>query len=462
MQLSYYTIIVEGHPGPGEHLLYNTRTQALVKINDELRTLLSDLSVPEDSPLRQRYAGELEQLHGMGVLVENKWEDVKRLVYFIGNLKHGKLNSSLSVTILTTMACNFRCTYCFEEPSRQNVAMDPNTCEAVLRWLKETMTREDYRSLYLTFYGGEPLMNEPAIEHIALDMAGWCAAHGMTFKFMLQTNGYLLTSGLVKKYLACGLADVRISLDGVGEDHDRKRPLRDGRGTFDRIMENISDNVDSVKIGLSVSYDRAGVDHIARLLDYLDDRKILKKLARIVCSPVHAALGAPGEVESTRNAGCLMNCSDSEMATSVLEVNRLMEKKGLPVQKGMPVTVCPLGRVHGGVTIDSAGQLYACNSMLGHPELSVGNVRDGFNDKRREFIDLDVGLKCPFECRYLPVCNGGCRFMAFLGTGRMDAPDCKKEYLDRVAPEFIKNEYAALTRQADAGPAAQRQGAGEN
>ena len=108
-----------------------------------------------------------------------------------------------------------------------------------MEWIKSQIIKLGYRSLYLNFYGGEPLLNQPVLEYLAGSMKAWCESRGIGFKFMVQTNGYLLTTELVERFLDLGLKQVRVSVDGVGEDHDKNRPLRGGGGTFDVIMDNI-------------------------------------------------------------------------------------------------------------------------------------------------------------------------------------------------------------------------------
>ncbi len=449
MQLSFYNIIVDDHPIPGEHLLYNTRTQALVKVEGQLMGLLKRLDDPKNFSLRMQYANELVHLHEMGFIVDNKWDDVRRLVHFLGDLKYKKTTDTFSVTILTTMACNFKCTYCFEENTRKPLCMDRRTCDATLKWIKERVIRMKYDSIFVTFYGGEPLLNEEALEYLANDLRDWCAGNGFAFRFMIQTNGYLMTHERVQKYLPLGLSDVRISLDGVAEDHDLKRPLRGGGGTFDEIMKNIVENISHVRIGLSVSYDKSGVAHIARLLDHLEKIGILHQLGRIICSPVRASLGQSVHPEKICGSACLINYNDEELLHSVIEINRLMSVKGISVQKGLPISACPLLREHGAFSIDPQGRLFGCNSMLGHPEFSLGDIfHNTFNDKRRKFLNMDVGLNCPVHCRYLPVCNGGCRLISFIEHGRFERPDCKVRYLDKMAPDLVKKEYDALCQSS--------------
>jgi uncharacterized protein len=99
-------------------------------------------------------------------------------------------------------------------------------------------------------------------------------------------------------------------------------------------------------------------------------------------------------------------------------------------------------RDNAGVTIDQHGRLYKCNSMLGHPELSTGSVRENvYNEQHHAFVNLDVWRQCPQDCTYLPMCSGGCRLSSFLKNKNFKVPSCHKPYLNRMAPEIIKAEY---------------------
>lgn len=445
MQLSYYTIVVDDYPRQGESLLYHTRTQAMVKVPGELLVLLRDIRGTSCFKERVRYAEDIVRLHDMGILVTDELEDLKKLAEFFYDMKKVRTDEKFSVTLLTTTACNFKCVYCFEEQARESRDMGFLTCGAVIHWLQQRLRQEGYKELHLNFYGGEPLLNREALEYAARVMQDWCRANNIGFAFSIQTNGYLLTKELVEYYLGLGLKSVRISLDGVREDHDCKRPLRNGGGTFDQIMKNVINAADLVRIDLAVSYDRRGVDHVARLLDYLEGLAVLKKLGRMICSPVHPSLGPAGKAGNIHHSSCLLNFNDDSLCQATLEINRLLEKKGLQPQRGLPVCACPVGREHGAITIDPDGRVYACNSMIGRPEFAVGDVTAGVHvDRCDNFLSKDPWKACVKDCPYLPVCGGGCRMMAFVEKGNFDSSYCKKAYLDKIAPELIKKEYEAL------------------
>ncbi len=442
MQFSVHTIIISDYPNAGEYLLYNTRSQAMVKINQELKDLVDHFNHPDYLSLILKYAQDIGQLHSMGILVANQAEDLARLKTHMDQIKYGVSTRQYFVTILTTYACNLKCVYCFEESSRTNEKMTPETADQTMDWLKAKVTRLGYRSLFLNFYGGEPLLNKPILEYIAISMRSWCESRGIEFKFMMQTNGYLMTPELVDRYKKLGLDRVRISVDGVGEDHDKNRPLRNGASSFEVIMKNIIASCGKLPIGISVSFDKGDVRHIEKLLAYCKDKGIIHKLGQFLFSPIHATLGPNGQTEKIQNSSCMCNYEDKALVDSTRRIGEMMDEHGLKMKSSMSTSICPVTRDEGGVTIDQKGFVFKCNSMLGHPELSTGHVKENdYNQQHKNFVHLDVFNQCPQDCTYMPMCSGGCRLSSFLKNQNFRTPSCHKPYLNQMAPEIIKKQY---------------------
>lgn len=452
MRLSNHTIIVADYPNAGDSLLYSTRTQALVRIGSDLRAAL-DVLDDDAHELSVRHRDEVRHLHRMGLLVADDQEELDKLRAHLEQIKYAHHQDCFAVTVLTTYGCNFKCTYCFEESSRTTVKLDTLHQHKVIRWLKYKVREFGYRNLYINYYGGEPLLNQPAIEQISAEMKRWCAAEGVGFRMALQTNGYLLTPAVVEKFKKLNLVSARVSLDGVGADHDRYRPLRGGGGTFERVMANILDCADLLPIGISVGYAGGDIAPLRKLVTYLEDKGVLHKLGRIIPSPITPTLGPKGQPEAIRGSDCMCNSRDGVLAEAARQIRVLFEEKGIPQPRsGMSTNVCPLVRENGGVTIDQEGRIYKCNSLLGHPEFAVGHVDDvRFNERGDMFRDLDVWKQCPVDCTYLPMCSGGCRLMSFVGGNKnFRVASCKKPYLETMAPEFIKQDYDRNTADRSA------------
>lgn len=66
----------------------------------------------------------------------------------------------------------------------------------------------------------------------------------------ITTNGYLLDVNRLKRLLSCCVIDYQITIDGVKEEHDRFRMLRNNNGTYDKIITNLTDISNNVKSGI--------------------------------------------------------------------------------------------------------------------------------------------------------------------------------------------------------------------
>jgi uncharacterized protein len=129
----------------------------------------------------------------------------------------------------------------------------------------------------------------------------------------------------------------------------------------------------------------------------------------------------------------------------VVAIKKELIRRGIKVNTGLAVNACSLIMQDAAVTIDPKGVIYKCNALLGYPEFSLGNVADDeFNEKFAEFLNIDAWNKCPKDCPYIPMCQGGCRFYSYLEHNNFFDLSCKRKYFDCITPELIKLEYEKI------------------
>jgi len=442
MQLSRFNIWVKDYPNKGEYLLFNTRTQALVKIDQEFKQTLDKLSRFRRNVPEAKLAEKLETLKNNGIIVEDRNEEEAKLKDFFRQLKYESDALPFEVTILTTYACNFRCVYCFEQSVKDDIYLDNQTSDLIIQWLIRKAEERKFKRIFLVYYGGEPLLNIRPIYDISWHIREWAEKKGVGFGFGMITNGSLLNPDLIDKFLTVGLKEVRITIDGYREAHNRMRPFSDGRPTFDLIIDNIKSIIGKVNVGVVGNFDRDNFSSIPRLLDYLEVEGILHKLHRIDFAPLSPRLGPknnPGAVELSE---CLSFVGKDGLFNEVLAVKRELLRRKVKINTGLAINACSLIMQDAGITIDPRGIIYKCNALLGYPEFSIGNVReDALNGRYRDFLDLDAWNKCAPTCPYIPMCQGGCRFFPYLENKNFSDLSCKKYYFDQITPELIKLEY---------------------
>jgi uncharacterized protein len=137
--------------------------------------------------------------------------------------------------VLPTEKCNFRCTYCYED---FKIGKMPEWVQTGLeRFMDKRIPELSFFSLQ--WFGGEPLLAKSVVLRLSKYANDLCTRHGVHIAGSITTNAYLLEQALFAELVSYGQRFYQITLDGVAEDHDTKRRLANGGGTFERIWRNL-------------------------------------------------------------------------------------------------------------------------------------------------------------------------------------------------------------------------------
>jgi len=149
------------------------------------------------------------------------------------------------VTFETTDKCNLSCMYCgygrfySNYDQRNNKNLDIEAAKQMLLYLRELwnspLNISHDRTIYIGFYGGEPLLNFPFVEEVIRFSRNLSMQHNR-FRFSMTTNALML-----KKYmdfLAKNDFSLLISLDG-NEKNNQYRSTLSGEPSFPVIIKNI-------------------------------------------------------------------------------------------------------------------------------------------------------------------------------------------------------------------------------
>ena len=437
MMRSKYTLFVENHPDRGKHLFFCTRTQAMVVVDDELKGAIDALP---SMPGGKAVADALVTLAGMGFLVQNRTEENADIERYFHALKSD--GSRIDATVLTTYACNFACPYCVEEGVKAAVHMDEQTAVRTVAYIGERVQEHNAEKLFVTFYGGEPLLNLKAMRIVAGGLQEFCKPRGVEFNFGITTNGALLSTEVVDDLLGFGLKGVKVTLDGFGPFHDRKRPFADGRGSFDRIVENVYHAVEKIDVDVGGNFDHENIDSFPQLLDHLKVLGLADKLHRVRFKPISET---PQDRAGMAD-GAEMACIFGEISTAerLVELRRLALEKGFPVDPGIGVNACAMTANSAVFTIDPTGRIFKCPAFVGHEEFAAGSIATGETGGRTaagEAADQQLWQRCS-DCPYVPLCGEGCQFGSYLRYGDTSRLNCRKEFVEHMVRENLKLNYS--------------------
>jgi len=432
-----------------EVFLMNTYTDAQLLVSRDVSNLLDRVADDAFAPSDEE-RDALNTLAENGFIVRSRELERQNLEDFFTSFRASQ--DQLRVTVLTTLQCNFACDYCIQgdhgEYNKHAAKMSMETAERLVEWTKTRLDAVKPKSLAVTFFGGEPLLNLPVTYYLAEQFWNACQERGVRVIVNVITNGLLLTPEVVDRLAPYGLNGVKITLDGDRDTHNRMRPLRGGQGTFDKILNNIRRVADRCKISIGGNFDESSVDSYPALLDFLREQDFADKLVKVAFKPIIrepkpqqpkgfiplTAISGEGKplngacmtgAGTATTAGC-DNCHflDEKMAYLREETT----KRGFSTVDGVHMGPCEIHKQHAH-TISPDGSLYACPGFAANATESTGHIDgrvEGWRNRAAERFKQITAWKDCDDCAFIPVCAGGCSVAAQTELGDMNRPNCHK------------------------------------
>ena len=411
-------------------LLYNSITNNFIELNKDQYDSLQKF---KENPDENKHIIS-DELINAGIIVEND----KNLYYSLKLEKQlTKFDTSyLALTIVPTAACNFDCTYCYET-NRPEIYMDDITENKIVEFVK---SYSEANRLRVTWYGGEPLL---AFDRI-VSLTEKLKAVNTNYEAYMISNAYLLDKNVSDKLKSLSITGLQITLDGLQETHNKRRPHLHQSDSFQTITKNLDylfETNKDIKVALRVNIDKTNEDEYHKLYDYLKTRYNTENLN------IH-----PGYVTNIYSSCSSTGCEFDREHKNEFVLKQFKEHN-------IPMSLYPKTSI-GGCTarhinsfvIGAKGELYKCWNDLGLKEKEIGNlhINEQFNNKLlvRYLVASDQldDQKCQ-NCFFFPICNGGCPFSRIANEFEDEDIDCchvaknnLKQYLELHYENIIENE----------------------
>lgn len=381
----------------GTVLLYNLLYKQLVELSADELGMIENGAVDPESEIGKS-------------LIELKYvipETESELEYYKFSYNRSHFDqSSLSLSILTTLACNLSCPYCYE--NKNGSTMKESTVNQVVKWVADNV--EGKRTLSVNWFGGEPLLNLQAIQLLSEGFVSLCQEFGIEYKASITTNGCLLTPEVVEVLEKYKVFDVQVTFDGSEVYHNKMKHLPNGKGSYNQIVSNLVNyctySQSHMPLRIRVNLSDENYDSIETLLNDLPD--VVKEHSSIFFRWIYATESSGWREFSETKAG-------RSPYKGIHALLKLAHEKGFHIENRCEATdfrFCEADNP-GYYTIDPLGNIYLCVHDY-RPEFAVGHVRDGILPQKRTqyyaFRNVSVlnDSEC-LNCKVLPICNGGCR-----------------------------------------------------
>jgi uncharacterized protein len=346
-----------------------------------------------------------------------------------------------TIVLNVTNQCNLSCQYCYEfgedkvaTPEGKPKFMAWETAKSSVDYLfAESQGR---KSVHITFFGGETLMNFPLLKQVVAYARTRAQELMVNIDFSLTTNATLLSPTIIE-YLAENAIGVTVSMDGPKEMQDKFRVFSNGRGSYDIIKPKVQNL-------LAKHRTRPIAARVTMTSGAMDVKKIYQHLKHelgfyeVGFAPVTTA---PDRLYSINEPGMDSVLEQfSELADEYLEFALRGEHHGFSnvsdtlseLHQGVNKSL-PCGAGLGMVGVGPSGDIAPCHRFVDSDQHVLGNVTTGIDkEKQSDFLtrgNIDTKYDC-HECWARPLCAGGCHHEAFVRYG--DTGHANLHYCDWI------------------------------
>jgi uncharacterized protein len=319
-----------------------------------------------------------------------------------------------AISLAIAQKCNMGCQYCYADQGTfgglsKNMSLE-TAIESIDMLLNNCRTNGKAQ---LTFLGGEPLVNRRVLRHAVEYAAAKAEQKNVHLNFSITTNGTLVNNDDALFFEKYGFA-VTVSLDGIGQDHDKLRPMKNGSASYNRIIKNIQPLLRLQK----------RMQVAARITVTPGNMSLSTVLNELIDMGFHS-VGFSPLLNSTSHTGEMDKDSLDDMLKEMVacglqfEVNVLNGKRfpflnilnsikeiGKGTHRPYP---CGAGAGYLGVSAD--GELAACHRFVNDENGKMGDITNGVSValQTQWLKDRHVHQQEPCKscwARYL--CGGGC------------------------------------------------------
>ena len=351
--------------------------------------------------------------------------------------------------------CNLTCGYCFAADviatPMTEANMSPELAVRAIEFLAANSGNRRY--LEVDFFGGEPLLNMPAVRAAVERGRQIEKETDKVFRFTLTTNGALLTDDIID-FVNSEISNVVISIDGRKEVHNAVRKLKgirnDGQGSYDIVVERAKELIkkrDKRAEGEKKNiFNDGNTDYFIRgtyttkNTDFVSDVRWLYNegfnnlsLEPVVLADGHALALKDSDIE---------RCVDEyeRLAEEMLRREKKADRElkffhfnidlaGGPCESKR-LTACGAGYEY--IAVDPMGDVYPCHQFVGQAEYRLGNIAERLchcEERSDEAISCKEYSTRGIASSALPPRNDALnqqKMKEFSGFSLLDKPECTK------------------------------------
>lgn len=335
----------------------------------------------------------------------------------------------MTIVIIPSYDCNFRCEYCYlcNSTKQSSYKLTADFVCSFLLQIREYLQAQ-HKTIKLIWHGGEPLLwgidnYRKIFEFVRYVFSDCGVENSIQSNLSLINDDYI---DLLKQY------DVKLgfSFDGPKDINDKQRAFANGDGSFDIIMEKLKLCIGyGLNVGCIAVCSRKYLGNVKRIYSFMNDLRLNFKLNPLFVTGEAVNTKEELGITASEYADIMMELYDimtSDPNNSVVEDNLI--EMGSAVATGV-TEHCLFGFncQDNFLAIAPTGDVMPCGRFCDNDMLkySYGNlhqeslaeilprIKHSETYKRAEFI-AHSGCN---QCKWYHICHGGCLHDGFLASG---------------------------------------------
>ena len=351
---------------------------------------------------------------------------------------------SLHLMVLPTLGCNLACRYCFQTgfPSLDHMSLEQ--ADTLASWARDRLQSTQAEEIRLTLFGGEPLCNRRTCHYLCRRIHAAFEQLAIVPRYMIGTNGTLIGEQDLKLFSELEFQCVQVSLDGPEAVHERRRPARNGRPTYRKIRQSLREIGRRCQLSLVISFDKDNVNSLLPLLDELREEPYADDVL-LAFNPILPAR------HPTHHCNRFTMSSEEQALWLEQLYSRAWElgfRRTRVFEQRDPLC---MANTENSFVVAPDGRMYKCGALIGRRDFEVGRIENtGLSERHEELMEVTSWQLCP-GCAYVPLCGGGCRFMAFEQGGGYDQKFCDKPFFEGFVRAMLRLYFDEEFRRFEAG-----------
>lgn len=350
----------------------------------------------------------------------------------------------LTAWMHVTNACNLACPYCMINKSKSHMSE-----EAGLNAIKssfEAAKNNGFETVHIKYAGGEPTLRFDFLQYLHKNAEEIAYYSGIKLQAGILSNGTIWTPEMADWLLYTGVG-LAISLDGIGDAHDKQRSAKNGKGSFSKIEHNVDQILlaRGVYPSITITVTASNADSIGDVVKWALERELTFKLNFYRENQASSKydeykLEEARIIDGIRNAYRIIenNLPTTPFLEGLLDLVQFKAHKH----------TCTAGNSY--LVFTHTGQVAQCplnmeESLKYSQQTSpLQVIRSG----RIPVINVNNKEGCK-NCEWRYYCAGGCPLETYRSTGRYDVKSPHCNIYKTLIPEALRLEGLRLMKAAN-------------